>query len=46
VLDDEPDPGGDEVAATARWSPPRMPGLSQREWSGQQQQQQQTCSLE
>jgi uncharacterized circularly permuted ATP-grasp superfamily protein len=43
VLDDGPEPGTDDVPQTARWSPPRMPGLSQGEWSGQQQQQQQAC---
>jgi hypothetical protein len=43
VLDDGPEsePGD---APAARWAPPRMPELSQGEWSGQQQQQQQ-CSL-
>jgi uncharacterized circularly permuted ATP-grasp superfamily protein len=41
VLDDEPAAGSDEVAAGARWAPPRMPGLSQGEWTGQQRQQQQ-----
>ena len=29
--------------APPRWSPPRMPGLSQGEWTGQQQQQQQAA---
>jgi uncharacterized circularly permuted ATP-grasp superfamily protein len=41
VLDDGPEPGTDEAGPAARWSPPRMPGLSQGAWSGQQQQQQQ-----
>ena len=41
VLDDGPEPGRDDVASTTRWSPPRMPGLRQGEWSGQEQQQQQ-----
>jgi uncharacterized circularly permuted ATP-grasp superfamily protein len=41
VLDDGPGNGADEMAAPPRWSPPRMPGLSQGEWTGQQQQQQQ-----
>jgi uncharacterized circularly permuted ATP-grasp superfamily protein len=41
VLDDGPGNGADEVAAPPRWSPPRMPGLSQGEWTGQQPQQQQ-----
>jgi uncharacterized circularly permuted ATP-grasp superfamily protein len=41
VLDDGPGPGTDDPGPAARWSPPRMPGLSQGEWSGQQRQQQQ-----
>jgi uncharacterized circularly permuted ATP-grasp superfamily protein len=41
VLDNEPEPDGDGVDPAARWSPPRMPGLSQGQWSGQHQQQQQ-----
>jgi uncharacterized circularly permuted ATP-grasp superfamily protein len=40
VLDEGPaDEPGEPPAA--RWSPPRMPGLSQGEWTGQQRQQQQ-----
>jgi uncharacterized circularly permuted ATP-grasp superfamily protein len=38
------DEGGvptDDAVGTPRWTLPRMPGLSQGEWSGQQQQQQQ-----
>ena len=35
------EPGSDDAGWPARWSPPRMPGLSQGEWTGQQQQQQQ-----
>jgi uncharacterized circularly permuted ATP-grasp superfamily protein len=42
VLDDAPVTESD--APAARWEPPRMPELSQGEWSGQQQQQQQQCS--
>jgi hypothetical protein len=40
------DEGSDEPleGPAGSWSPPRMPGLSQGEWSGQQQQQQQQCS--
>jgi uncharacterized circularly permuted ATP-grasp superfamily protein len=41
VLDDGPEPGTGEAGPAARWAPPRMPGLSQGAWSGQQQQQQQ-----
>ena len=39
VLDEGP--AGDVDVPTARWAPPRMPGLRQGEWSGQQRQQQQ-----
>jgi hypothetical protein len=42
VLDDGPATEAD--APAARWAPPRMPELSQGQWSGQEQQQQQ-CSL-
>ena len=43
VLEDgTPGPETDSAGA-ARWSPPRMPGLSQGEWSSQQQQQQQAA---
>jgi uncharacterized circularly permuted ATP-grasp superfamily protein len=40
VLDEDPGTDGESWPA-ARWAPPRMPGLSQGEWSSQQQQQQQ-----
>jgi hypothetical protein len=40
VLEEGPEVELPEAPAT-RWAPPRMPGLSQGEWSGQQQQQQQ-----
>jgi uncharacterized circularly permuted ATP-grasp superfamily protein len=40
VLDEGPGTDGESWPA-ARWAPPRMPGLSQGEWSSQQQQQQQ-----
>ena len=41
VLDDGPEAATDDSAGGPRWSPPRMPGLRQGEWSGQHQQQQQ-----
>jgi uncharacterized circularly permuted ATP-grasp superfamily protein len=44
VLEDGVDAGSD-LAAPPRWEPPRMPGLSQGQWSAQQQQQQQACWL-
>jgi hypothetical protein len=40
VLDEGPESELPDSPA-ARWAPPRMPGLSQGEWSGQQRQQQQ-----
>jgi uncharacterized circularly permuted ATP-grasp superfamily protein len=40
VLEEGPD-GDVAEPPHARWAPPRMPGLSQGGWSGQQQQQQQ-----
>ena len=40
VLDEGPGTDG-ESSPAARWAPPRMPGLSQGEWSSQEQQQQQ-----
>ena len=41
VLEEGPDGDQAEPSPSARWAPPRMPGLSQGEWAAQQQQQQQ-----
>jgi hypothetical protein len=41
VLDEGPESEPSDLPPAARWSPPRMPGLSQGEWANQQQQQQQ-----
>jgi uncharacterized circularly permuted ATP-grasp superfamily protein len=41
VLDDGPEGDQADPGAAGRWSPPRMPGLSQGGWDSQQQQQQQ-----